>query len=217
MHYYLSTTVLAAICLANALLYVVADWRGWLTLRPVFKISASTSFVILAVCNGASGTTYGRLILLALLLSWVGDILLLSLRPIGLLAGMFTFFLAHAAFAAAFGSQRLDLAWFVFALFVLCAAALVFVRWLWPYIKTHNRAAVPLYLVAITIMSSLAISAAAASGSPLLAVGAVAFFVSDVSVARDRFVSHGIANKVWGLPLYYAAQLLFGISVLSHG
>jgi hypothetical protein len=27
-------------------------------------------------------------------------------------------------------------------------------------------------------------------------------------VARDRFVSHQFVNRAWGLPLYYAAQLL---------
>jgi len=27
-------------------------------------------------------------------------------------------------------------------------------------------------------------------------------------VARDRFVRHQFSNRAWGLPLYYAAQLL---------
>ena len=41
---------------------------------------------------------------------------------------------------------------------------------------------------------------------------AVAFYLSDVSVARDRFVAPGFGNRIWGLPLYYAAQLLFALS-----
>jgi hypothetical protein len=41
---------------------------------------------------------------------------------------------------------------------------------------------------------------------------AVAFYISDVSVARDRFVAPGFGNRIWGLPLYYAAQLLFALS-----
>ena len=40
---------------------------------------------------------------------------------------------------------------------------------------------------------------------------AVAFYLSDVSVARDRFVAPGFGNRIWGLPLYYAAQLLFAL------
>jgi hypothetical protein len=41
---------------------------------------------------------------------------------------------------------------------------------------------------------------------------AVAFYLSDVSVARDRFVAPGFDNRIWGLPLYYGAQLLFALS-----
>ena len=38
------------------------------------------------------------------------------------------------------------------------------------------------------------------------------FYLSDLAVARDRFVSPGFANALWGLPLYYVAQLLFAYS-----
>jgi hypothetical protein len=41
---------------------------------------------------------------------------------------------------------------------------------------------------------------------------AVAFYLSDVSVARDRFVAPGFGNRIWGLPLYYGAQVLFALS-----
>ena len=47
-------------------------------------------------------------------------------------------------------------------------------------------------------------------------LAAVAFFCSDLSVARDRFVAPGFANRAWGLPLYYAAQLAFAWSVLPQ-
>jgi hypothetical protein len=41
-----------------------------------------------------------------------------------------------------------------------------------------------------------------------LLLGASLFFVSDLSVARDRFVAREFANKLYGLPAYYAGQLL---------
>jgi hypothetical protein len=44
-------------------------------------------------------------------------------------------------------------------------------------------------------------------------VGALLFFVSDLAVARDRFVSPGFANAAWGLPLYYAATLVLAATV----
>jgi len=42
----------------------------------------------------------------------------------------------------------------------------------------------------------------------LLLTGALMFLVSDLAVARDRFVAQGFINRLWGLPLYYAAQLV---------
>jgi hypothetical protein len=44
-------------------------------------------------------------------------------------------------------------------------------------------------------------------------LGAVMFYASDLSVARDRFVKRGFLNRVWGLPLYYAAQLVLASTV----
>jgi uncharacterized membrane protein YhhN len=46
-----------------------------------------------------------------------------------------------------------------------------------------------------------------------LLAGAALFFVSDLAVARDRFVAHGFANRLWGLPAYYAGQLLIAWSI----
>jgi uncharacterized membrane protein YhhN len=44
-------------------------------------------------------------------------------------------------------------------------------------------------------------------------IGACAFFASDLAVARERFVVHSVANKLWGLPAYYAGQLLLAWSI----
>ena len=86
---------LAAFCLLGAVTCVFAEWRALQILRIVSKIAASTSFVTLSVVNGAFDSTYGRLILVALILSWAGDVMLLSLRSSMLLAGIGAFFLAH--------------------------------------------------------------------------------------------------------------------------
>ena len=42
--------------------------------------------------------------------------------------------------------------------------------------------------------------------------GDLAFYLSDLGVARQRFVSPGLINRFVGLPLYYGAQLLFAFS-----
>lgn len=217
MIYDKTTIVLGTLCLVCVIVHIVAEWRQWQAIRCLSKLAASTAFVIVAVVNGAADSSYGRLILLALIFSWAGDALLLSLRNSYLLAGIAAFFFAHVAFGAAFASQSFDTGWLGISLAILSVAALVLLRWLWKYLTIFYKVAVPVYLAAITIMTSLAIAASAASMSPLLAIGAITFAASDISVARNRFVERKIANKVWGIPLYYIAQLLFAMSVLSHG
>ena len=39
-------------------------------------------------------------------------------------------------------------------------------------------------------------------------MGAVSFYASNISVARNQFVAPGRVNRMWGLPLYYLAQVL---------
>jgi len=63
-------------------------------------------------------------------------------------------------------------------------------------------------MLVISVMSALACGVSAAGGPWAVAVGALAFTASDISVARDRFVRHRFINRAWGLPPYYAAQLL---------
>ena len=209
--------ILAAVCMLGAFTCVFAEWRGRKMLRIASKVVASTAFVAIAAANGALDSNYGRLILTALVLSWFGDVMLLSLRSSMLLGGIAAFFLAHIAFAGAFFTMPIDVMWFLIGLLSMTAAAAVLLRWLWPHLKSFYRFAVPAYLLAINVMTSLAIGAGSAHGYFLLVIGAVTFAASDISVARDRFVERSIVNKAWGLPLYYAAQIMFAMSVLSRG
>jgi uncharacterized membrane protein YhhN len=177
------------------------------------KILASSAFVVVALGCGAMASTYGRLVLLALALSWVGDLLLLSARTAPFLGGLAAFLAAHVAYAAAFASRPLSSRWLLAGAALMAIVGAITLRWLWTHLDTAYRVAVTAYVLALGAMVSLAIGAAAGWGLPLLAVGALAFAASDISVARDRFVAPGLLNRLWGLPLYYAAQLLIACSV----
>jgi hypothetical protein len=48
-------------------------------------------------------------------------------------------------------------------------------------------------------------------------VGALGFYVSDVFVARQRFLKSEIVNRLIGLPLYYGGQFLLAFSVCLIG
>jgi uncharacterized membrane protein YhhN len=93
--------------------------------------------------------------------------------------------------------------------------AIIILRWLWPHLTHNFRPAVVSYLGAISLMVVLATATTAAAGLQLV-TGAVMFAVSDIFVARDRFVSPSVANRLWGLPLYYGAQLIFALSTQDH-
>ena len=91
---------------------------------------------------------------------------------------------------------------------VLAALAWRVYRWLVPGVPRQLKPAVGAYCVVITTMVAIAVGTTVATGDARVAIGAVMFFVSDLSVARDKFVAPGFANRAWGLPLYYAAQLV---------
>ena len=81
-------------------------------------------------------------------------------------------------------------------------------RWLAPHVEAAMRAPVVAYIGVIAIMVACAVGTLRA----LPIAGAVAFFVSDLAVARDRFIAPGFDNRAWGLPLYYAAVTLLALS-----
>jgi hypothetical protein len=47
----------------------------------------------------------------------------------------------------------------------------------------------------------------------LACAGALSFYVSDVFVARQRFVKSAFLNRLIGLPLYYGGQFMLAFSV----
>ena len=203
----LSSTFLATAVGALLLAELKSSRLGVWLIKPV----ASTLFVITALLAGALASSYGRLILLGLLLSWLGDVFLISKRQLFFIVGLGSFLLAHVAFSGAFLLQSLKVLPLTLAATATVVFAIIILRWLWPHLSHSFRPAVVSYLAAISLMVVLASGTMAAVG-PQLLIGAVMFTVSDIFVARERFVSPSVVNRLWGLPLYYAAQLIFALS-----
>jgi uncharacterized membrane protein YhhN len=191
-------------CAAFLGLHLVAERRGLPALRAIGKLGASASFLSLAIALGPHGR-FGLAILAALVLSLLGDALLLSARKPLFLAGLVAFLLAHVAYVVAFAPVSRPSA--IAGLVILAVTALV-VRWLWPH-ADGMRAAVGAYAVVIAVMLSLALGV----DRDAIRAGAVLFWLSDLTVARDRFVYETPSNRLVGLPLYYAGQLLLAGSI----
>jgi uncharacterized membrane protein YhhN len=192
---------------------LVAEARGEGRWISVWKPLASCGFLGLAIAAGALESAYGRVLLVALVLSWVGDVLLISREPGGFLAGLASFLLAHLAYAGAFLVRGPSWGWAAAALVGLVAPYFLVDRWLSPHVKPSLRGLVRIYGAAISVMMALACGVLAAGHAPVIFTGALAFYLSDLAVARDRFVREGFVNRLWGLPLYYASQLLLAWSV----
>jgi uncharacterized membrane protein YhhN len=123
-------------------------------------------------------------------------------------AGLAAFLLGHLAFAVAFAVRGLSPAWLGGGALATAAVALPVARWLLPHVPDALRLPVRAYVLVISAMVACAAGTFGASHDQALLVGALAFFLSDLAVARERFVAKDLANKLWGLPLYYGAQLL---------
>lgn len=177
------------------------------------KPLASTGFVAAALAAGALHGPYGQAVLLALVLSWIGDVCLLSRRDGWFVAGLSAFLLAHVAFGAAFWVRGVAPGWLLGSALVLSLPAFVVRRWLRPYVPSAMRRPVDAYMLVITVMVALSLACTAAGATPWIAVGAIAFYLSDLSVARDRFVRRELRNRLWGLPLYYGAQLVLAATI----
>lgn len=208
----ISAFAISFLCFSCAVAFVFAERSRWPISRAMLKMTASTAFVLLAAECGAASSDYGRLVLTALIFCWLGDLFLLSSKKVYFLIGTAAFLFGHVAFAAAFASEPTNLKAFLIALALMTAFGAGVLYWLWNRLSGIFEFAVPVYVAAIALMSSLAIAHSAASGSMLAAAGALAFITSDISVARDRFIGRSIANYGWGLPLYYVAQVLLAIS-----
>jgi uncharacterized membrane protein YhhN len=180
----------------------------------IAKPTAALGYLALALASGALETPYGVLILVGLALSFWGDVFLIpDDSPRIFQAGILSFLLGHVAFTIAFWRSGVDYAVSALAAGVLIAVAAAVLRWLMPNVGDDMRAPVKAYVGVISLMLVVAAGCAVKGGRPEIFAGAFLFYLSDLSVARNRFVSPGFVNTAWGLPCYFLAQLILAASV----
>ena len=188
---------------------LVAHARSRLLLYGLAKTGASVAFVIAGALLLPLEKPHALALLVGLALSLAGDVLLVPKgRRLTFLMGLSAFLSAHVAYAVAFVLHGLTSSWTAAAAGVALVAGAPIARWLVPHVKGPMRGPVAAYILTITAMVILAAGATGAGARPTLLVGAVLFYLSDILVARERFVVKDKRNGLIGLPLYYAAQLL---------
>jgi len=195
---------------------------GERTARPllvwVFKPLASVGFIGAAIANGAFDTGYGNAVFMALVWSLIGDVLLIprDSRP-SFMFGLVGFLMAHVGYVVAFTLLGVAIPWLAISGALLIGPAFYTFRWMRPHLPRGMAGPVALYVLVITVMVASAVATWPSAGKPVVLLAAGLFYLSDLAVARQRFVAPGFVNRAVGLPLYYAAQLLFAWSVTPAG
>ena len=207
---------LAVLCAAACVVLVAALLLDRPVLAALSKLIASSAFVATAVCAGALASTYGRIMLAGLALSWGGDAFLIGTARHWFLLGLASFLLAHIAYTTAFVSLGLARRWTLSAALPVLAIAVGVLFWLHSYVPENLLWPVRFYTAVISLMVITAFGALGAGATPLIAAGACLFFLSDLSVAALRFTEPSVPTYVLGLPLYYAAQICLAFSIATN-
>jgi uncharacterized membrane protein YhhN len=181
----------------------------------IFKPLAALGFLFIAFSSTALLSTYGVIIFAGLAACAIGDVCLLSRKsPKLFLAGMGAFALGHIAYLSAFLTVQTGLfsTGRILISGVVMAGTAGFYFWLKPKLPTDMRIPVGLYTVIILAMVMTALGLLPLAYSSYAMIGAVMFAISDMFVARDRFVTRTPKNALAITPLYFGAQALIAMS-----
>ncbi len=208
------TTIVLIVVIAISIVGVLrADKVKEKAPELVAKATASAAFVFLGILRWSAGDTVGTWILGGLALCALGDLLLIGNRTFD--AGLVAFLLGHVLYICAFRAAAPMGTWSLAILTPLALLGVAIGWWLWPHLG-KRRASVLAYIVVITVMVWGAFSTTLASLLPwTAATGASLFFLSDIGVARKRFVKDEPLSRYFSLPVYYAGQILLALTVGS--
>jgi len=210
-----TTTIILACILMPVLLYYESKEipKGIL---PV-KTTISLLFVMAALIQPMPVPSYFAWLLPGLIFCLGGDVFLALPQKKMFFPGLVSFLVGHIFYVICFFYTAPPTALVLWgALPVSIASLLIFFR-----LKPHlGDMMIPVlaYIVVITIMVCGAFSlllepGLGLSGRILAFSGALTFYVSDLFVARDRFVKKEPINRILGLPLYFGGQFLLAFSI----
>ena len=197
----------------TGLLAIQGHEKGARALEVVFK--PLTTILLLAVI-GVPHTTFAWLVSAGVVLSLAGDIALLGNTNRVFMVGLGAFLLAHVAYTIAFLGAA------VWSPLVPVVAVVMLLSSIWllraTWMGTANiHAPTIAYAVVISVM---VVSAWAMIGGPLplaafAAVGSVLFYVSDASLALNRFRRPIRHVSLLALGVYWIGQLGIAIAASS--
>ena len=183
----------------------------------IVKSILSLLFVVTALLQPHSVPAYYHYLLVGLIFCLIGDVCLALPQEKAFMVGLVSFLLGHVLYISAFLSLVQVSHWFSPGVFIIFGISAFIFFWLRPHLKSM-LIPVLLYIVVITVMASGAWavfwkSSFQISGRAFILAGSLCFYVSDLFVARDKFIKEEYRNQLLGLPLYYAGQFLLAFSI----
>jgi uncharacterized membrane protein YhhN len=207
--------LLVAFVLLGAVLYFEKrDNHAGLVLT---KGSLSLLFVLAALIQKDAPSPYSGFVVAGLVFCLAGDVFLALPQKEAFMLGLISFLVGHVCYLIGFFSIAGIIGW----TWVSLVSATGISTWVYWWLGSHlgkMKGPVIGYMVVITVMVCGASSVLGTpdlnlSGRVMAFSGAVAFYFSDVFVARDRFMKEGFVNRLFGLPMYYAGQFLIAFSL----
>ena len=206
--------VLAIILLAGLLVFEKnGNQKGKLPTKTIL----SGLFIFTALVQVHSIPGYYYVLLLGLIFCLGGDVFLALPQDRAFLMGLVSFLLGHVFYVICFFYVADISQWtWIGCLVGLLVSGLVFL-WLRPHLGSMLIPVIA-YVIVITVMvigawTVLGDTKLNYAGRLLVFIGAVSFYLSDLFVARDRFLKSEFSNRLIGLPMYYCGQFLFAFSV----
>lgn len=183
----------------------------------ITKTALSCLFIITALVQPHPDSCYFQILLGGLIFCLAGDIFLALRQERMFFLGLVSFLTGHLFYVVCFFYIAGITLWTITGLIITCAVGLPIYRWLKPNLGSMKLPVI-FYIVVISLMIGNAFSVLGSpvinfSGRAMVFSGALLFYVSDIFVARQRFIKDDFTNRLIGLPLYYAGQFLLAFSV----
>ena len=174
-----------------------------------------SALLVVAIVLGATSSTAGVWLLVALVFGLLGDVALLSDSLPRFRAGVAAFLVGHLAYLACFASLGLPMPAWSWAGLAVLAAALFATRSVVPATHRLEGPALSVPVAVYSVVIGAMLLCAWFTGVPLVALGASVFVVSDAVLSIDRFVRPIPHARLILMITYHVGQALIVAGVLT--
>jgi uncharacterized membrane protein YhhN len=204
--------------LVLAAVFAVGDWAAVVSddkrLEYVCKPLTMVFLIALASVVNANDASVQKWFVLALVLSMVGDILLMLPSDM-FVFGLAAFLLAHLTYIVGFWVNGVGILRFAIGLAIAALAAVAIGARILRAVDAGEQrdvlTPVRVYMVIISLMLASAIGTAVS----LAVAGAALFYASDALIAWDRFVRQRAWHSLTIIVTYHLAQASLTLSLIS--